>query len=88
MQLTYVYVYIYIHIYICILDNVCCLQLPQKRHSSDDNPEIAKRLRSIKALSEVIYKNAGQNIIKAQAHQKRIMIGVMQSPCSKREMLS
>ena len=43
----------------------------QERHSTDDNPQLAKRLKTIKALSEVVYNNAGQNIAKAQAHQKK-----------------
>ena len=42
-----------------------------ERRSSDDNLEITKRLRPIKALSDVLYKNAKQNIIKAQTHQEK-----------------
>lgn len=45
--------------------------MSQKRPSTDDNPHLAKRLRAIKAMSEVVYKDAEKNITKAQAHQKK-----------------
>ena len=45
--------------------------LLQERLSTDDNSQLAKRLKTIKVLSEVVYNDAGQNIVKAQQHQKK-----------------
>ena len=46
-------------------------QLSRKRHLNDGSPDITKRLRVIKSMKEVVYKDAQNNIEKAQAHQKK-----------------
>ena len=47
------------------------IQLPQKRNLPDENAELSKRLRSITVLHQHVYKNAEDNITKAQKHQKK-----------------
>ena len=58
-------------VYEALIHSRCFLQSCRKRHLDDDSPDVTKRLRAIKGMKEVVYKEAQHNIEKAQARQKK-----------------